>query len=277
VDPVDETIMTEKKIALVTGASSGFGLLTAERLAAKGFRVFGTSRNPQAVPHVPGLEMLELDVRSDDSVAACIERLTALAQRVDLLVNNAGREHASVAEETALEHAHDVFETNFWGVVRVTNAVLPGMRKQRSGQIINVGSLAGLMGVPGQAFYSASKFALEGYTETLRIEIGPFGIHVSLIEPGFFKTNLNRDMLLGTHLAADYDALRPAVTSAITHAILDGGDPREVADMIAHVAGQPSPRLRYRVGNDAVWLPRLKAILPQSLFQGGMRRRFKLP
>jgi NAD(P)-dependent dehydrogenase (short-subunit alcohol dehydrogenase family) len=269
--------MTEKKVALVTGASSGFGLLTAERLAAKGFRVFGTSRNPEAVVQVADIEMLELDVRSDDSVAACIERATGLAQRVDLLVNNAGREHASIIEETALEDARDLFETNFWGVVRVTNAVLPGMRKRRTGQIINVGSLAGLMGVPGQGFYSASKYALEGYTETLRIEVEPFGIHVSLIEPGFFNTNLHRDMLVGSRLSHDYDAWRPAVMTAITHAIVDGGDPRRVADLIATVAGRASPRLRYRVGSDAVWLPRLKAIVPHSLFELGVRRRFKLP
>jgi NAD(P)-dependent dehydrogenase (short-subunit alcohol dehydrogenase family) len=269
--------MTDKKVALVTGASSGFGLLTAERLAAKGFRVFGTSRNPQAMLHAPSVEMLELDVRSDGSVAACIERVTGLASHVDLLVNNAGREHASVIEETALEHAREVFETNFWGVVRVTNAVLPGMRKRRSGQIINVGSLAGLMGVPGQGFYSASKFALEGYTETLRIELDPFDIHVSLIEPGFFKTNLHSNMLIGSHLFHDYDAVRPALTSAITKAIVDGDDPRKVANVIAEVAGSASPRLRYRVGSDAVWLPRLKAMLPQALFQRGMRRRFELP
>jgi NAD(P)-dependent dehydrogenase (short-subunit alcohol dehydrogenase family) len=272
----DETIMPEKKVALVTGASSGFGLLTAERLAVKGFRVFGTSRNPQAMLQAPSVEMLELDVRSDESVASCIERVTGLASRVDLLVNNAGREHASFIEETALEHARDIFETNFWGTVRVTNAVLPGMRKRRSGQIINVGSLAGLMGVPGQGFYSASKFALEGYTETLRIELGPFQIHVSLIEPGFFKTNLHSDMLIGSHLSRDYDGLRPAVTSAITNAIVNGDDPHRVAHVIAEVAGSASPRLRYRVGSDAVWLPRLKAMLPHSLFQRGMKRRFKL-
>jgi NAD(P)-dependent dehydrogenase (short-subunit alcohol dehydrogenase family) len=268
--------MTDKKVALVTGASSGFGELTAALLAQAGYRVFGTSRREQPAV-TQNVEMLVLDVQSNQSVHACIEKLLALTNRIDLLVNNAGQEHASVIEETSLEQATDVFETNFWGAVRVTGAVLPRMRQQRSGHIINVSSLAGLIGVTGQGFYSASKFALEGYSEALSLEVGQFNIKVSLIEPGFFKTNLHHAMAQGTYVLADYKALRNAVESSIKQAILQGDEPKKVAEMIVRVAGSKSPRLRYRVGSDALWVPRLKAMLPASLFRLGMKRRFNLP
>ena len=130
--------------AFVTGASSGFGMATASLLAAAGCRVFGTSRKPRASPGA-GVEMLTLDVRSDDSVQQCIEGLLRRTDRVDLLVNNAGQIHVSIVEDTTMEQARGVMETNFWGVVRVTNAILPIMRRQRGGRIINVSSLAGLV------------------------------------------------------------------------------------------------------------------------------------
>jgi len=265
-----------KKVALVTGASSGFGKLTAALLVKKDYRVFGTSRREQsAIPQ--NVEMLVLDVQSDQSVHACIEKLLTITNRIDLLINNAGHEHASVIEETSLEQAMDVFETNFWGVVRVTGAVLPVMRKQRSGHIINVSSLAGLIGVVGQGFYSASKFALEGCSESLNLEVEQFNIKVSLVEPGFFKTNLHDSMTTGTNVLADYRAVHNAVESFIKQAILQGDKPEKVAEIIARVAESKSPRLRYRVGSDALWVPRIKAMLPESLFRHGMRRRFNLP
>src|SRR5215216_4969064 len=139
--------MTHQQVVLVTGASSGFGQLTATLFAKKGYRVFGTSREEHsATPQ--GVEMLVLDVQSDQSVQSCIQQLLRLVNHIDLLVNNAGQAHASVIEETGFEQAKDIFETNFWGVVRVTNAILPIMRQQRRGHIVNVSSLAGLIGVP---------------------------------------------------------------------------------------------------------------------------------
>ena len=268
--------MTNKKVALITGASSGFGELSAVLLAEKGYRVFGTSRREKsAAPQ--NVEMLVLDVQSDQSVLACIENLLALTNRIDLLVNNAGQAHASVIEETSSQEATDVFETNFWGVVRVTSAVLPAMRQQRSGHVINVSSLAGLIGAVGQGFYSASKFALEGYSEALSIEVEQFNIKVSLIEPGFFKTNLHQSMLPGTNILADYKSLHNAIESSLKQAILQGDDPEKVAKMIVSIASSKSPRLRYRVGSDAIWVPRLKALLPESLFRLGLKRRFNLP
>lgn len=268
--------MTHKPVALVTGASSGFGQLTARLLARKGYRVFGTSRK-ELVAAPQEFEMLRLDVQSDQSVQACVQQLLRLVGHIDLLVNNAGQVHASVIEETSLEQAKDVFETNFWGVVRVTNAVLPIMRRQHSGHIINVSSLAGLIGVIGQGFYSASKYALEGYSEALSHEVRQLNIKISLIEPGFFKTNLHHAAAQGANALADYQALRKAVESAVKQAILQGDDPEKVARTIVSIAQNKSPRLRYRVGNDALWVPRLKAVLPESLFWLGLRRRFNLP
>jgi len=268
--------MTGQKVALVTGASSGFGELIAVALAREGYRVFGTSRKQQVNP-AKGIEMLVLDVQSDQSVQSLIERLHVLTDRIDLLVNNAGQAHASLIEETSLEQAQSILDTNFWGVVRLTRAILPLMRQQGFGRIINIGSMAGLLGVPGQGFYSASKFALEGFSEALRLEVEQFNIFVTLVEPGFFKTGLHRKMLPGNCVIDDYSSIRRAVESAVINAISQGGDPQMVAEAVVRIAGSKSPRLRYRIGNDAVWVPRLKSILPESWFFPSMRKRFNLP
>jgi NAD(P)-dependent dehydrogenase (short-subunit alcohol dehydrogenase family) len=267
--------MSSPKIALVTGASSGFGQLTASSLADRGYRVFGTSRRAHPTPS-NAIGMLLLDVRSDDSVRSCVEQLMAQVDRIDVLVNNAGQIHVSVVEETSLEQAKDILETNFWGAVRVTNAVLPIMRRQRHGHIINMSSLAGLIGIPGQAFYSASKFALEGYTEALSMEVEPFDILVSLIEPGFFKTHLHREMQRGALRSDDYATVRETLETTLAAAIEQGDDPHKVAEIIVRIAGTKSSRLRYRVGNDSVWIPRLRALLSHNLFRRGMRRRFNI-
>jgi NAD(P)-dependent dehydrogenase (short-subunit alcohol dehydrogenase family) len=267
--------MLSPKIALVTGASSGFGQLTASSLADKGYRVFGTSRRAHSTPSNE-ISMLRLDVRSDDSVRSCVEQVMAQVDRIDVLVNNAGQIHASVVEETSLEQAKDVLETNFWGAVRVTDAVLPIMRRQRQGHIINISSLAGLVGIPGQGFYSASKFALEGYTEALSMEVEHFNIVVSLVEPGFFKTHLHHEMQRGAMRSDDYATLREALETTLAVAIEQGDDPQKVAEMIVRIAETKSPRLRYRVGNDSVWVPRLRALVSHKLFRRGMRRRFNI-
>jgi NAD(P)-dependent dehydrogenase (short-subunit alcohol dehydrogenase family) len=177
--------MSTPQVALVTGASSGFGLVTACLLAENGFAVFGTSR--RMMPDAAGVAMRQLDVTAPESITHCVQDILATAGRIDLLVNNAGQTHASFLEETPLAAARQVFETNFWGVVGVTNAVLPTMRARRCGRIINVSSLAGLIGAPGQGFYAASKHALEGYTETLQTEVASFNIAVSLVEPRFLR------------------------------------------------------------------------------------------
>ncbi len=266
--------MATGSVALVTGASSGFGQLTARLLVEHGFQVFGTSR--KSTSGASGVEMLELDVTSTESVNACIQRVLMQCQRIDLLVNNAGQTHASLIEETPWEEARKIFETNFWGVVRVTNAVLPTMRKQRAGLIVNVSSLAGLTGTPGMGFYAASKHALEGYAESLRLEVERFNIGISLVEAGFFRTNLHHAMSRDAHRIPDYDGLGATIQSVINDAIASGDDPHKVARAIVAIALSGRPRLRYRVGSDATWVPRMKAALPESWFLAALRRRFGL-
>lgn len=261
-------------MALVTGASSGIGRATAQHLASEGFQVFGTSRQERADPE--GVTMLVLDVRSDESVASCVETLLSRTGRIDLLVSNAGTTHLSMAEETSPDMAERVMDTNFWGSVRMTRAVLPTMRKQRSGQIIYTSSLAGLVGTPCLAFYAASKHALEGFAESLRLEVESFGIHVSLIEPDFRRTGLARDTEETTTHEPDYDELRAAVQAAINRGFEEGGPPAQVAECIVNVAQADAPQLRYRVGREASWVPRLRNWLPDSLFAMGVRRRFGL-
>lgn len=264
------------KVALVTGASSGIGALTAAALAEAGYRVFGTSRQPEA-GGAPGVEMLALDVQSDQSVAACLQQVLSAAGRLDLLVNNAGLGHNSLIEETSLEQARFVLETNFWGVVRVTTAALPVMRQQRAGRVIVVGSVAGLIGAVGMAYYSASKFALEGWSEALSYEVEPFGIQVSVVEPGYFKTKSGASLLTAAHTVSEYDGIRRTVLAAMQRARDNGGDARRVAQTIVRIAGSPRPHLHYRVGRDAAWFPRFHYWVPQRIFRYFLRQNYRLP
>ena len=182
--------MPRERVVLITGASKGLGRAAAELLSLRGCRVFGTSRHPQPDPS-HGYEMLPLDVRSDESVQACVGEVLRRAGRIDVLVNNAGYGLVGLIEETGVEQVREQFETNFFGVVRMTQTVLPVMRGQLAGRIINISSMAGIMGVPGEGYYCATKFALEGFTETLYYEVEPFGIHACLVEPGFFATDFS--------------------------------------------------------------------------------------
>src|SRR5262245_58411020 len=168
--------MDDQKVVLITGASSGVGHTTARLLSQSGYRVFGTSRNPGGAEATPGVATLALDVCSDDSVAACVKAVVADAGRIDVLVNNAAYELAGAAEETTIDEAKAQFETNFFGVVRMVKAVLPSMRRQKHGRIVNVSSLSGVSSIPFMGMYSASKFALEGFSEALQLEVSPFNI-----------------------------------------------------------------------------------------------------
>ena len=248
---------------LVTGASSGIGQAIAQLLTARGFTVFGTSRKPTG-------NLIPLDVRSDDSVRACVERVG----KIDVLVNNAGYSLMGSAEETSLDEAKAQLETNFFGVVRMVKAVLPGMRKAGAGKIITIGSLAGITAIPFGAFYTASKFALEGYTEALWHELRPFGIHVTLIEPGFIATPIGESTQIAAAPLAAYDGVRQRATHALDQHVKDGISPDAVAQRVLRVIQSRSPTLRYRVGMDAAWFPRLKSVLPWPLFAVGVRRTF---
>lgn len=250
---------------LVTGASSGIGKAIAELLEHRGFTVFGTSRKAAG-------KLIALDVRSDDSVRACVDRVGP----IDVLVNNAGYALMGAAEETSLAEAKGQLETNFFGVVRMVNAVLPAMRKAGRGKIITIGSLAGITAIPFSAFYTASKFALEGYVEALWHELRPLGIHATLIEPGFVHTAIGESTQIVATPLNTYDAFRNRATAALAKRVEHGISPDAVAETVLRAIESKSPALRYRVGTDAKWLPRLKQVMPWPAFAIGVRKTFNV-
>ena len=263
------------RTVLVTGASSGFGKAIASLLSKNGFNVFGTSRNASGEA-VDGVTMLKLDVTSDGSVQECVQDVLTNAGRIDVLVNNAGTLTAGAIEEFSIEEAKAQFETNFFGVARMIKQVLPVMREQRTGQIINISSVGGLLPGPFEGFYVASKHAIEGYTETLRLEVKGLGIKVSLVEPGFFKTGLfGAEVRAKAHVDA-YDAERKNASSVrdIEHR-RKALDPAIVAGVVLRIVNSRSPRIRYAVGREKGAI-RLKAILREGVYESGTRKHWKL-
>src|SRR5215469_12347627 len=208
--------MSQEKVAVITGVSSGIGRAIAGLLSQIGFRVFGSAR-AIVEPKVPleEVELLSLDVRDDDSVRSCVRTAVDRAGRIDALVNNAGYTLIGSLEETTIEEAKQLFETNFFGVLRMTQAVLPLMRGQGSGRIINIGSVVGFVPAPYQGIYCASKHALEGYSESLDHEVRQFGIRISVIEPGFTKTRISQNSQLVNHRLDTYTPMRNRVLRAV--------------------------------------------------------------
>ncbi|MEM9955852.1 MAG: SDR family NAD(P)-dependent oxidoreductase [Chloroflexota bacterium] len=262
-----------KPIALVTGASTGFGKLIAEQLVQVGYTVYGTSRRAQ--PNTPsGIRMCQLELTAAETIQMCIQRIVAEAGQIDLLVNNAGRFHEGLLEETPVEEVELLFQTNFFGLVRVNNAVLPIMRQQKRGRIILMGSLAGLVGVSGMGYTSAVKHALEGYAETLYTEVKELGIQVTIIEPSYFKTEIyDRWIFMERDTIPDYDILRERVMQALLEAHESSDDPTKVAQLVTEVATASKPRLRYPIGPGANLFWRLKRYLPEAFFLRGLRSR----
>lgn len=268
--------MSEKKMVLITGISSGIGEATARLLTKRDFTIFGTSRNPSGLEPIPGVEVLPLDVRSDESVENCVDTVVERAGRLDILVNNAGYGLEGVIEEVTVEEAKAQFETNFFGVVRMVNRVLPIMRTQRSGQIINISSGMGLAALPFFGFYSSSKFALEGYTEALRHEVKPFQIRVSLVEPGFIGTKFFDNEQFAGNQIRDYDLWRQRASEAVKKHIENSLDPARVAECILRIIESKSPRLRNIVCKDIARMFLMRRLLPESLFEQGARRYLNL-
>ena len=260
------------KCILITGTSSGIGLATARLLAARGHTVLGTSRHPERV-QVEGFELLPLDVCSDESVNACVQAVMQRVDCLDVLINNAGQGMVGFLEETTIEDAKAIFETNFFGVVRMTNAVLPHMRARRSGHIINIGSLAGLVAVPTEGMYSATKFALEGYSEALWREVRRFNIRVSLVEPGDYDTPIY--LQPASQIIDDYRQMHPHVIETRAALLRAGPQPLEVARVVARIVEGESSRLRYPVGREK-WDVMWKRFLPEGIFEWFARRTFKL-
>lgn len=259
------------QVVLVTGASSGIGRACAEHLAARGDRVFGAQRRvPPAGEGPAGAEMIAMDVDDDRSVADAIGAVRQRAGRIDAIVNNAGSAWMGSVEDTSITEARAQLETNFFGALRVCHAVLPLMRAQGGGHIVNISSLAGVLGLPFSGLYSASKFALEGMSESLRLETRRYGIKVVLIEPGDFRTQL-AVVRRQTAAAQTNDAYREAFAKFKVQQDKDEAaapTPEPVARLVAKVLDSSSPRLRYSVGMPAqrIVVP-LKRVLPQRLFE----------
>lgn len=265
-----------KSIALVTGASSGIGKATAERLATAGYKVYGTSRRG-AQPNQQPFEMLPLDVTSDASVTAAIDEILRREGRIDLLVNNAGFGVAPAsAEECSIEQAQSIFETNFFGIVRMTRAVLPHMRQQGGGRIINIGSVLGFLPMPYGALYSATKHAVEGYSESLDHELRTRGIRVSVIEPAYTKTAFDANVMEPDAALDDYRGIRAAQNLLLQSAIAKGDDPGVVAEVVLRAASAARPKLRYTAGVLAGRLRLLRRFAPAGLVDAGIRKDFGL-
>jgi short-subunit dehydrogenase len=254
----------KKRVVLVTGASSGLGRSIATLLSEKGYMVFGTSRKPSKGRH--SFEMLQLDVTSDKSVKACISTLMKKTGRIDILINNAGYAAKGALEETSIEESIANFETNFFGVIRMVNEVLPIMRKQKEGQIINMGSIAGVIPVPFQGIYAATKAALFAYSQQLRHEVSKLNIQVSIVEPGFFRTEIIGNSSTAKKFIEDYDKRREKVSSRIEEELKKGGEPQLVANEVLKIVGSTAPRFRYPVGKEKNYLI-IKRIMPESVFE----------
>jgi short-subunit dehydrogenase len=237
-----------KKTVLITGASSGFGLLIANDLHGKGYTVIGTSRTPEKYEGKVPFKLLRLDISDDKSIQKFGEQVAEQLPVIDVLVNNAGYMVTGIAEETPIEAGRQQFETNFWGTVKVTNALLPILRKQRSGQIITVSSIVGLIGPPNLAYYSASKHAVEGYFKSLRFELNQFNIKVSVVEPIWFKTNLSHNAISSKGSISDYNQYRTKVNAFTQKGIDTAEEPTPVINVIAKLIEAKEPTFSNPVG-----------------------------
>ena len=250
-----------EKVAVVTGASSGIGFETALALAREGYHTYATMRDITKSDKIKELgekdglkiNVLELDVDNDDSVKVAIKKILDEKQRIDVLVNNAGWGLWGCVEDVSVDEFKTQFETNFFSVIRLIQEVGPTMRKQGSGKIINISSVAGRIGFPASPAYISSKFALEGLSESLRLEMAPFGVDVIIIEPGVIKTNFLNPVRLAKKSESDsaYRDITIKVVSGVKMMAEMGTPPKEVADTIVRAIKDDKPLPRYIVGNDA--------------------------
>jgi short-subunit dehydrogenase len=274
-------------VVLVTGASSGIGKVCAEHLAQAGHRVYGTSRHAppvaalDAVPPAAsgsGVTLVSMEVTDDVSVASAIDGIVRREQRIDVVVNNAGYGLAGSIEDTSVAEAQAQLDANFFGVVRVCRAVLPRMRAQKAGCIVNISSMAGLVAIPFQAYYSASKFALEGFSAALRSEVHPFGIRVVVIRPGDFQTGFTT----GRRRAAAWDGSPYRAASERALRIMEreeqaGPSPARIGELVARVAAGQAKGDRFIVGNAGQRaLIALRRVLPESGTDLILRRHYEL-
>jgi NAD(P)-dependent dehydrogenase (short-subunit alcohol dehydrogenase family) len=267
---------TDPGVALVTGASTGIGDATAKALHKAGYRVFGTTRRA-AGARSDGLTMLTCDVTDEASVAKLVDDVLSEAGRIDLLVNNAGLGLLGAAEESSIAQAKALFDVNVFGVLRVTNAVLPTMRRQGTGRIVNLSSVQGFIPAPYFALYSSTKHAIEGYSESLDHELRPFGIRVALVEPAYTSTSFEDNLAKPDQVLDIYDAARADMTVTVGKAMEKGDAPEVVAKVVLAAATDPSPKRRYAAGKMARQVSWLRRFVPTSAFDKSLRKQLGLP
>jgi len=265
-----------KPVVLVTGASSGIGEAIANKLAAEGYKVYGTSRRGAKSDQYP-FPMLALDVTDDASVVAAVEELLEREGRIDVLVNNAGFGIApAVAEESSIEQAKALFDTNFLGVVRMTHAVVPQMRRQGRGRIINMSSILGVVPMPYVALYVASKHAVEGYSESLDHELRTEGIRVSAIEPAYTKTKFEANNIEPDAKRGEYESLRKHLEQVVSEAMKNADEPSVVADVVLTAIRAEKPKRRYTAGKAAAQLQFMRRFAPTGFLDAGIRKSLQL-
>ena len=267
--------MSKTKVVVVTGVSSGIGRATAEKFVSRGCKVFGTVRNSASAHAIPGVVPIEMDVRDDASVQRAFQTIIAQAGHIDVLVNSAGVTLLGATEETSLAEAQSLFDTNVFGVLRCIQAVLPSMRAQRSGRIVNVSSVLGFLPAPYMGLYSASKHAVEGMSETLDHEVRNFGVRVVLVEPSYTKTNLELNAPHAASKIAAYDDERTVVSRAIQKSVSGAPGPDGVAAAIVDAA-LGKWKMRRTPKGQAALLSKLRRFMPAGPVDANLRKTFGL-
>ncbi|BDQ30378.1 short-chain dehydrogenase/reductase [Nitrosopumilus zosterae] len=265
-----------EKVALVTGSSSGIGLETALALSRDGYKTFASMRNTKKAGEIEqaakkenlSVEIIELDVDREESIVSTIKKIIADCGRIDVLVNNAGYGQFGCTEDVSIDDFRKQFETNFFSIIRIIQEVAPIMRKQKSGNIINISSVAGRMGLPGSPAYISSKFALEGLGECLRYELGQFGIKTTLIEPGVIKTNFFESMKIpDSKTDPKYKELTDHILAGLKMMVQMGTSPSEVAKVIMKAIHDDEMLPRYIVGTDAAMFMEAKKMKTDMEFE----------
>ena len=265
------------KVVLITGGSSGIGKSIGEFLHLKGFVVYGTSRNPERVMNSV-FPLIALDVRNSDSIQAAVAKIIAASGRLDIVINNAGVGITGPLEEIPTAEIRNNFETNFFGPIEVMKAVLPQMRSQKSGLIINITSIAGYMGLPFRSVYSASKGALGLITEALRMEVKSFGIKITNVAPGDFATNIASGRFHAPLLEnSAYEIPYGNTLKLMDEHVDSGSNPNEMAEAVYKIIQNPNPKIHYKVG---VFMQKfsivLKRILPDKVYEKMLMNHYKL-
>lgn len=265
------------KVVLVTGGSSGIGKAIALLLTNKGYTVYGTSRKPNLDMQLP-FQLVAMDVKDDLSIQSAVQQIVKKEGRIDVLINNAGVGITGPVEETPIAEVHNAMDTNFYGPLRVLQAVLPTMRNQKSGRVINITSIAGYMGLPYRGIYSATKSALEVTTEAYRMELAHLNIHFSNLAPGDFATNIAAGRYHAPVIkGSDYEKGYAQTLSLINEHVDDGNDPNLVAESVLHILQHKNPGIHYKVGSFMQKFSIiLKKFLPEKKYEKMLKKHYGL-